>query len=173
MKVICISGKARHGKDTTAELIENICKKNKKSVLIIHYGDRLKDICIRYFHWNGMKDVSGRTLLQSVGTKFRNYNENFWVNSIIDVLKQYDGFWDYVLIPDCRYENEIELMKKNFNCTSIRVNRPDFNNMLTTKQKNHPSETSLDTYEFDYILNNTSISELEGQIKDVLYKEGL
>ena len=37
---------------------------------------------------------------------------------------------------------------------------------------NHPSETSLDQYEFDYVLNNSgSIEQLIELVKEILIKE--
>ena len=44
MKVICISGKAQHGKDTSAKLIKMILEANGYKVLIAHYGDLVKYI---------------------------------------------------------------------------------------------------------------------------------
>ena len=39
MKIVCISGKAQHGKDTTAKLLEEILEAQGNRVLIAHYGD--------------------------------------------------------------------------------------------------------------------------------------
>ena len=48
MKVICISGKAQHGKDTVAKLIAQILEGYGNRVLITHFGDLLKYICKIY-----------------------------------------------------------------------------------------------------------------------------
>ena len=156
MKVICISGKAQHGKDTVAEMIKRRFKFTGKSILIIHYGDLVKFICEKYFFWNGEKDKYGRGLLQKVGTDvIRKQRPDYWVDSVIDILSFFPGNWDYVLIPDCRFPNEIDKMKEIFDTHSVRVIRLDFDNGLTPKQKEHPSETSLDNYEFDSIIVNS------------------
>ena len=42
MKVVCISGKAQHGKDTTAGMMKTVLEDMGYSVLIAHYGDLLK-----------------------------------------------------------------------------------------------------------------------------------
>ena len=68
VKVICISAKAQHGKDTSAAILKEIYEANGKRVLITHYADLLKYICKNFFGWNGEKDDYGRTLLQQVGT---------------------------------------------------------------------------------------------------------
>ena len=155
MKVITISGKAESGKDTTAKAIKNQLNKEGHTVLITHFADLLKFQAKQYFNWNGEKDDYGRSLLQRLGTDFvRVKNENYWVEYIVNMLKIYDSSWDYVLIPDARFENEIELMKKNFNCVSVRIDSKSFESKLSEEQKNHPSETALDNYKFDFIIHN-------------------
>ena len=68
MKVILITGRARSGKDTTANITKKILEERKKSVLIAHYADLLKFICEKYVGWDGKKDEQGRALLQWLGT---------------------------------------------------------------------------------------------------------
>lgn len=155
MKVITISGKAESGKDTTANILK-ICLENKGySVLICHYADLLKFICKEYFDWDGMKNEEGRSLLQRVGTEgIRKVEPNYWVDFIKSMLKFFPEEWDYVLIPDTRFPNEIELMKNDFDVTTINVVRPDYENGLTEEQRQHPSETALDNYKFDHVLKN-------------------
>ena len=63
-KVICLSGKAQAGKDTSAEIIRKLLLGYGERVLIIHYADLLKFMCKQLFHWNGEKDERGRHLLQ-------------------------------------------------------------------------------------------------------------
>ena len=65
----------------------------------------------------------------------------------------FEGEWDYVLIPDCRYPVEIATMERTFDTTIVRVERPNFDNGLTEAQKNHPSEVDMDNYPFDYKIN--------------------
>lgn len=50
MKVICISGKARHGKDTLAGMLDEHLKVNGHRVLIAHFGDLVKYICENSLH---------------------------------------------------------------------------------------------------------------------------
>ena len=156
-KVICISGKAQHGKDTTANMLKAGFEGRNNKVLIFHYADLLKYFCREYFGWNGEKDDVGRTLLQHVGTDVVRAKEpNYWVNFAKDFLKLFEDEWDYVLIPDCRFPNEIEVMKENFNAIHVRVVRTNFISPLSEEQKHHISETALDEYAYDYVINNDS-----------------
>ena len=44
MKVVCISGKARHGKDTLAGILKNYLEDSGNKVLVAHFGDLVKYI---------------------------------------------------------------------------------------------------------------------------------
>lgn len=167
MKVICISGKAQHGKDTSAKFLKDILEKNGQRVLITHYGDLVKYIATTFFGWNGVKDEAGRTILQTVGTeRVRNKVPNYWVKFVSDILYLFPDEWDYVLIPDCRFPNEVDYLREHgLNVTHVRVRRDNFDNGLTDEQKNHPSETSLDDVKPDYIfVNDGTLEDLEKQI---------
>jgi hypothetical protein len=166
MKVICISAKAQHGKDTSALILKDKYEAEGKRVLITHYADLLKYICKTFFNWNGEKDEEGRSLLQKVGTDIVGAKEpDFWVNFIISILKFFDNTWDIVIIPDCRYVNEIEGMKKHFDTVVLRVVRPNFDNGLSDTQKQHPSEVSLDNFIFDAVVQNIgSLDDLKNKL---------
>lgn len=166
MKVILISAKAQHGKDTSALILKEIYEAKNKRVLITHYADLLKYICKTFFNWNGEKDDYGRTLLQQVGTNTVCAKQpDFWVDFIISILNLFNDSWDVVIIPDCRFVNEIEKMRANFDTTLIRVIRPDFDNGLSEIQKQHPSETALDNFDFDHIIYNTgSLEDLKNKL---------
>lgn len=158
MKVILISAKARHGKDSTAIILKDEFEKQGKKVLIAHYADLVKYVCKTFFDWNGKKDESGRSLLMRVGTdEIRKIYPDFWVKFIYNILSVYSIKWDYVLIPDCRFSNEIEYFDYgDFDVVTLRVNRLNYVSPLTSDQQRHPSETSLDNYEFDYVINSES-----------------
>lgn len=168
MKVICISGHAGHGKDTAANLFEACLTEKGKRVLITHYADLLKYICKQYFGWDGEKDVKGRQLLQTVGTNtIREKNPDFWVDFIISILRFFPDEWDYVIIPDTRFPNEIERLKEDgFDVLHVNVHRPGYQSLLTKEQQNHPSETAMDGIDADVLLmNNAGKSELYGKIE--------
>lgn len=171
MKIITISGKAESGKDTTARAIKDKLEPMGYKVLICHYADLLKYICKTFFNWNGKKDDEGRTLLQKVGTNtIREKYPEYWVDFIKQMLDFFPHEWDFVLIPDCRFPNEIESMKiDGWNIKSVRIERPNFENHLSAEQRLHPSETALDDYEFDYYLTNPgNLSGLSKKVDDLI-----
>lgn len=158
MKVILLSAKARHGKDYTANILKGLLESDDKKVLICHYADLLKYICKTFFNWDGNKDDKGRTLLQHVGTDtIRKQNPDYWVEFISGFLKMFPNEFDYVLIPDCRFPNEITYMiKDGWDVMTVRINRLNYESLLTKEQQNHSSETALDNYQFDYYLDSES-----------------
>lgn len=159
MNIILISGHAQNGKDTTANAMSEILKEMNYKTLIIHYADFLKYAAKEYFGWNGKKDEVGRSLLQHLGTEVvRTNNPNCWVNIVKEFIIGLGNEVDFVLIPDCRFENEMDWADDIPEITpvKIRVNRPDFDNGLTEEQRNHSSEISLDSYnKFNYVIDNS------------------
>lgn len=172
MKVICISGKARHGKDVTGGYIKKELESRGYRVLVTHYSDLLKYVCKNFFGWNGEKDAEGRKLLQYVGTDVvRAMVPNFWVNFIIDILLMFRKEWDYVIIPDCRFPNEVERLKYyEIDTVLVRVIRSNFDNGLSDEAKSHISETALDNYNYDYVLMNTGLDELKSAVNVLVDK---
>lgn len=156
LNIILISGKAFNGKDSAASLLSSLIENDGGKVLITHYADLVKYVSKIFWNWNGEKDNYGRTLLQQVGTDIvRKEKPDYWVDFVKDFVKFSKSEWDYVIIPDVRFSNEINTWKNidGINSIAIRVNRLNFESTLTEEQKRHPSETALDDWEFDYYIN--------------------
>lgn len=171
MKVVCISGKAQSGKDTTAAIMQKMFWGYGDRVLVTHYADVLKYICQKFFRWDGKKDDYGRSLLQIVGTdRLRAHDENYFVDFITNILKLFKNNWDVVIIPDTRFPNEIKYMKdEGFDVYHIRVMRNNFDNGLSEEQKAHPSETALDDFPADILLTNDgNYVDLTKSIMDIV-----
>lgn len=174
--VLLISAKAQHGKDSFADaFMKEAGDKLGFRCLRIKYGDILKYVCKEYFGWDGNKDEVGRQILQQVGTNLcRNNNPEVWVNCVKEIVKGLKTEFDYVLVPDTRFPNEIEAWEDTeFFTFTIRLNRKnedgtDFDNGLTPEQKMHPSETELDNYSFNYIIENKSLEDVEFAAKEIL-----
>lgn len=97
---------------------------------------------------------SPRHLLQIIGTEcFRKQvDPDFWVKVGI---KHFTTFKDRnIVIPDCRFPNEVEAIKK-LGGVVIRVVREDW-----TVKDEHESETALDNYNFEHVVT-AKTGELE------------
>lgn len=168
---ICISGKAQSGKDTSGAIFEKELLDRGHSVLVIHNADLLKFICKTYFNWDGKKDNVGRTLLQRVGTNvIRQADPDFLVDFIAKLTGFFKDLWDYIIIPDIRFPNELKKLKADdTNVYHIRVVRKNFESPLTKEQQNHPSETALDGVESDFTLvNDKSIDDLKNGVTSII-----
>jgi len=175
VKTIILSGKSGSGKDMFALFLKQELDKVGKKTIIIHYADALKWLLKEYYNWNGEKDQHGRTLLQQVGTdKVRTYAPDYWTAIVVGFLgaiAPYNDF-DVAIIPDARFENEITLPQQLLDVVTARIERtnsdgtPWENPALTKEQLQHPSETSLDDFGFDYIIHNDEGVE---QMKDAAW----
>lgn len=169
-KIICIGGKAQNGKDTSAIMINNELQLSGKRTVIAHYGALVKFICEKYFNWDGKKDVTGRSILQRVGTDVvRNQFPDYWVDFVVGVVNMFPDEWDYVIIPDTRFPNELEKWKNaNYDVIHIRVERKNFKSPLTEEQLKHVSETALDDSIPNYIIvNDGTLEELRTKIRNL------
>jgi hypothetical protein len=129
-------------------------------------------------------------------------HENVWVNALFNKYKGTGAYlingsqtieegikegWKETdfpnwIITDCRFPNEVKAIKDRDGIV-IRVNRNNHTSigaMFTKKdgsieyvwQKEHISETALDNYNFDYIIDNDStIEDLIIKVKEILIKE--
>ena len=167
---IILSGKSGSGKDMMAQFMKDELAKHGKKVIIMHYADALKWILREYFDWDGKKDEVGRTLLQMVGTDMvRAVHPGYWTGIVVGFLQALEptNNFDLAIIPDARFENEVDIALQMLkNCVAVRIERknadgtPWINPNLTEDQRNHPSETSLDKYAFDYVVHNDEGLEL-------------
>ena len=156
-KIYVISGKAKSGKDTIANIICNYYKDEKYKK--ISYAYYLKEYIKNIFDWDGKEETKPRDLLQSIGIDLlqKKIDEHFLINRVVEDINVYSYFYDVIIITDARLIDEIEIPKNKFsNVTTIRINN-NSDNDLTLEQKKHITETALDNYtNFDYVINNTS-----------------
>lgn len=187
-KVVGICGLIGHGKDTAAGfLIEGGYKR-------ISFAGVLKDACANIFGWDrillegntpesrvwreavdpwwaerlDMPDFSPRVALQRVGTNVmrHHFHPDIWVAAAERKIMATDG---NVVISDCRFFNELEVIKRLGGTTAVvwRKEKPvwwttacDANLNKTSGMEEqypevHPSEWSWAGWEFDHVLDNT------------------
>lgn len=166
LKIIGFSAKARHGKDSSCLILKRKLEEQGKRVLILAYANYVKYLVAQYFGGTYERNPENRTLWQKFGTDLvRTRQPNYWVDTIIDFTKVFGEDYDYFLLSDCRFPNEYERWGYNFDVTSVRVERLEFENDLTSEQRLHPSETSLDNYNFDYYIKaENGLDKLEIEI---------
>jgi hypothetical protein len=168
--IIGLSGYAQTGKDTIANHLVNkygftrvafadpireaVYKLDPKVRLSESTGVSIKH-AVDSMGWENVKVLSSdaRELLQRMGTEVGReiFGENFWVDQAMRKALEYDK----VVITDVRYPNELEAILGHSG-TVWRVIKDD-----TGAVNRHPSETALDSYQFEYmIFNNDTIESL-------------
>lgn len=169
-KIFIISGKARSGKNEVAGIINKIyCDKKCKELSYAYY---LKQYVKNISDWDGLEETKPRDLLQSIGIDLlkEKIDDKFLINRLCQDIEFYSYFYDVIIITDARLAEEIEIPKNKFsNVTTIRINR-EVDNNLTSKQKEHITETGLDNYtNFDYIIeNNENYGKLVDEVKRII-----
>lgn len=175
--IIGIGHKARHGKDTVADMIKHLgiihgygfvhmsfAKSLKKTTAAafgldekIMFDDRKLDVLP---FWSDVfaRGVTAVYLLQLIGTDiFRSHvHEDIWVlnvtNQIINLPPD-----KHVVISDMRFPNETK-MTKDLGGILIKVDATErlrLDNVDTVRNNQHPSETALDDFDgWDYVIDN-------------------
>lgn len=171
--IICICGKSGVGKSTVSEYFFKLFSDLGKKVIISPYTKYLKEYI---FDITGTKvddNNKPRDLLQDLSSELiKNIigDNDFFVRRQIEDINFYSYFFDVIIINDVRFPREIDVLKEKYNrVISVGVRRDNYDNKLTSKQKNDITEVSLDNYNmYDYIINNDNINDLYNKVKDIV-----
>lgn len=156
MKIILISGKAGSGKTSLAKRISELLPKT----VITSFSKYIKLFALEMTDWKGNDSDKPREFLQSMGDTLRSIDHNFMCNRLMEDMKVYEMYYDYVIISDVRLVNELEYFTKNnlYETYSIRINSNDNRRNLNNSEMNHITETDLDNYnKFNLIIDDNDI----------------
>lgn len=190
IKIIGITGRARAGKDTVA----NILMEEIPCTMRYALADPIKDAMYGMLGANDLASKmhlmqtkedeipwlghSPRAILQELGGTLReNLSTDFWIRFLDrfiyewkqteEVLGNYEDMYPiYVVVPDVRYNNEAEYIKEKEGIM-IHVVRPD-----TPDVRSHSSEQGVSKKYIDHHIDNDgTIDELCDKVSQ-LVKEG-
>lgn len=177
--IVVLTGLKRSGKDESAKAL-------LETNLYTRYGfaDPIKQACKEIFLFNeeqlegSLKEtvderwgISPRRIFQLFGTELmreelarldkgyeETVDESLWIKRFIEVYKQNPK--NYV-ITDCRFPNELKMLRKNFeNVLAIRIERDSVEN-----NDMHASERQIKDLPVDFeIKNNGTLDELHFNI---------
>jgi hypothetical protein len=166
-KIIGISGKKLHGKDTLADILTRLLlpKTSAKLPFALPLKRELANACGVDIAFIEKNKAAFRTALQWWGGNFRRdmCGKDYWVERFKVALVMDFMNFDYILVPDVRFLNEVEAIK-GLGGKVLRVERTGF----ASDNDSHPSETQLDGYEFETTLYARDKSELESVAKQLL-----
>lgn len=171
--LIGLTGYARTGKDTVAEMlvsnydfVEVSFADPMRTALIhlnplIHVGGHVTHLrsAVEKMGWEQLKSLSPdvRPLLQRMGTEVGRhmFGENVWVDMALSNSSTYED----VVFSDVRFTNEADAIRAKGGII-VRVTRPNVG-----PTNGHISESNMDNYKVDWeIANNSSLDALEGKV---------
>lgn len=164
--IILISGRSGSGKDTCSSLMVGWKR--------YAFADHLKDLVSERYNVNrklcdtqeGKKSIvfsnkSLRDLLIEDGLVYKKDNSNFFIDILAEKIKNDSS--DHIVVTDFRFPNEYFTLKDKLskeNIKTLNINRNLCNYI------DDSSETSLDTFVFDYTIeNNGTLQDLERKLK--------
>lgn len=160
--IIGIGNKAQNGKDSAGEaVVDYYDQKNAlqykhslppsgPTVKLHKFAAALYDIARKEY---GMT-VKDAPLLQRIGQERRQENLNYWVDKMFASIQPTT---DIAVITDVRYLNEAAAIKaKGGYLVNVTRLNPDGTQYITNdRPADHPSETELDGYNWDFHLINS------------------
>ena len=111
-RLYVLAGKARSGKDTTADFMEKYYK--DKKIIRLMYGAGVKIYATLLSSWNGSEEDKPRELLQRIAVDSRKVNPDYTIKRMeedINILKDY---CDIIIITDARMPDEVLMPKEKF-----------------------------------------------------------
>ena len=152
--IIVINGYGGSGKDTFVELVS---KYNK--VYNFSSVDKVKEIA-KLIGWNGKKDEKDRKFLSDLKKLTTDYNDMPF-NSIKDAVNDFYESDKEIMFIHIREPKEIERVVKEFYAKTLLIKRDDIDKITSNY-----SDASVENYNYDYVIENTTLEKLEESAKE-------
>lgn len=182
--LIGITGKARTGKDTFANMLaEELYNATGRRFVLVAYAHELKlrvqrDFDLSYEQlWGDEKETpdrryfknmrheddpepcwTAREILQAYGQFFRTIDNDFWVNNLFRVVEEKE--YDNIIVTDVRHPNEADpIVDRGGKIIKVVSDRTDKEKIHGSQ---HISETAMDNYDkVDFeVRNDGGLDEL-------------
>ena len=177
MKIIGLSGKRGVGKTTLADYLSAAHK-----FVQVSFADSLRDIAKTLFPFDlkdlsdprvkerpyGVYDWTPREFLINLGEFMRYHDKNYWLTKGLSRCSANETY----VFDDVRYVNEADCIRSTGYGYIVRINRYEKDNPYG-KNLDIPSESQLDDYKFDYVVEhcqNTTLTSLYRQ-GDILFNK--
>ncbi len=176
MKIFVIGGKAKCGKNTFGEYLKEQLKDYGYKPCVMHITEPLYEYAKNYFQYDPQKDEKPREFLQQMGTeiiKEKMGKKDFLLNRLYEDIEILSNFFDTFIITDARLIEEFESIEKKYaDVVSIKLTRKNYDDQLTTEERQHVTENQLDEFKnFDYIVENRNLKDLKNCALEIVRKE--
>lgn len=174
MKIFVIGGEARSGKSTFGSLLREELKDYGYKPCVMQITSPLYSYARNYFDYDPNKDPKPREFLQKMGIeiiKEKLGKKDFLLNRLYEDIEILSNFFDVFIITDARLINEFLSIKAKYeDVVSIKLIRNNFDNKLTTEEKEHVTEKEISMYnDFDYIVENKGIDSLKEKALEIIH----
>lgn len=150
-KIVVINGTGGCGKDTFVEL----CRKH---INIYNFSsiDKVKEVA-KVIGWSGSKSEKDRKFLADLKKLTTDYNDMAF-NSIIDAVNIFKNSKDEIMFIHIREPEEIKRVVDKFGAKSLLIKRA-----RQELIKSNASDANVENYDYDYIIENTTLEEYENK----------
>ena len=166
------------GKDTVAGIIEDGLKKIGASSHVLPFAEHLKTTAaymfqLSEFHFYDQEwkskiipeyNMTPREILQVFGTDCvrKHFGDDFWINATFskaDKMKE-----DFVIIPDIRFQNEIDAVKaKGGKILGVRRKNSQSNGQFTGHSSENTCLQLIEQAEIEFI-NDSTLENLKEEV---------
>lgn len=157
-EIIIINGTGGSGKDTFVEYVSKYVKTYNFSSV-----DKVKEIA-KLIGWSGAKTDKDRKFLSDLKKLTTEYNDMSF-SSIKNAVDKFKNSSDEIMFIHIREPEEIKRAVSAFNAKTLLVKREGLD-LITTNY----SDASVENYNYDYIIKNTTLEELEKSAKEFISK---
>ncbi len=173
MRLYLISGRARNGKDTMSQMMQQEYEILGKRVCFIQLMRPLKWLLKDYFGWDGSEETKPREKLQKMGTELIRQELGmpyYFIDRLTENIHILEKYYDVFLVTDVRLPLEIETLKERFpGSISINIIRKEYESSLSQEEQVHYTEVALADYKnFDYEVINESLEGLKKEVKRIV-----
>lgn len=157
--IIIINGTGGSGKDTFVEMVS---KYNK--VFNFSSVEKVKEIAT-LIGWDGKKTEKDRKFLSDLKFLTTAYNDMSF-KSIIEAVNNFKNSENEIMFIHIREPEEIKRAVDEFGAKTLLIRRKGVEAITTNY-----SDASVENYEYDYVIENNILEELEEEAK--VFKEQL
>lgn len=157
-KIVIINGTGGCGKDTFVSLTSKYAKVFNFSSI-----DAVKELASK-IGWNGTKSEKDRKFLSDLKRLTTEYND-FSFNSIKKAYEEFNNNDDEIMFIHIREPEEIKRASDYFNALTLLIKRENYNNISS-----NVSDANVDNYNYDYIIDNTTLEEFDVRAQEFVKK---
>jgi len=190
---IIISGKARTGKNTLAEMLcAETHSTSEIEYKIFAFADPMKEMVMLMFPstnpqvlWGpselrstivpGETGKTYRDLLIEIGKLGRSYDPDIWINATIGSINKFLNKMEFgeisnrlAVCADCRFSNELNAVKNN-DFVTIRIIRPNNDYIVDDVSEKDLDDVPDNFFNF-IVVNDGTLEELKTKAKSIIAK---